>query len=173
MIWPVYVVYVLNVGLIRVYKWIEFQFLKPFKPLLKREIRRMAEEMGVVMHCHGDPKWTEADNERVLSKCTLYDKLVHVNIHDDMFFVRVANVGSMGSGESYLDKYWDAGESMEDITEMTKRVLENDLLKWYFNWWNRLLMSLELFAFNLGTRKRAFQVGMEHYDTGNSELLPY
>lgn len=127
-------------------------------------------KLGIVVHCPGDPEWTDADSKKVLSECTRYDKLIHVKIHNNIFFPLVAN-GSLGAdGEAYMNKIWDVCGTNEDLTEFNKRVLENKIFDYYYTWWNTTLEWLELFAFNLQTRERAFQVGVVHYDLVNKRL---
>lgn len=168
MIWPIYAVYVCIVGLIRVVKWIEYQFLKLFSQNLKHIWSRLNQKLGVVIHRPGE-KWNEEDNKRVLAECTRYDKLIHLNVYDDEMFIKWANLGSLGIGETYMDKLWDYTDSPEDLTEFTMRVLGRKMLKQYYIGWNKFLEWLELHAFNLQTRERAFQVGVVHYDLGECE----
>lgn len=167
MIWPTYILYVTCVAFIRAYKWIELQVLKLFTPWLRSFAKRTLVKIGIVLHCPGDPEWSEIDNERVLTKCSKYDKIIHLNIHDDNVFALVANAGMSGFSEAYLNKTWDICGSEENIAQLCKRVLENNLMDMYYYWWNSFLEWLELYAFNLQTRNRAFQVGVVHYDLGN------
>ncbi len=167
MIWPVYLFYVLIVGFIRIYKWIELQVLRVFTRLIKSFVKKRLEEAGIVLHCPDDPKWSSTDNKRVLSKCSpKYDSLIHVNIHDNDFFPRVANSNVLGTMESYLDKNWDVEGTDENSTQFGYRLLKSNSIDMYYNWWNSTLEWLELYAFNLQTRKRAFEVGVVHYDLG-------
>ncbi len=168
MIWPVYTFYVFCVGSIRVYKWIEFKILKLFHPLLLAFGKRILEPIGVVVHFPNDPEWTSTDTNRVLSKCSpKYDKLIHITAHDIHFFTRAANTGSLGMGDAYLDKMWElCGGNEEDLTELFSRASDIKVLDMYYNWWNSALEWVELHAFNLQTRQRAFQVGVVHYDLG-------
>lgn len=143
----------------------EYQFLKLFTKSVKQTWNRITAKLGVVIHYPGK-QWNEEDSKRVLAECTRYDKLVHLKVHDDDVFVRWTNLGSLGIGETYMDKLWDYTESPEDLTELTVRVLERNLLQRYYVGWNKLFEWLELYAFNLQTRERAFQVGVVHYDLG-------
>lgn len=166
MIWPIYVFYILCVGFVLIYKWFELQILKLFNPLLRRFGTKLLEKQGVALQCPGDPELTQADNERVLSKCSKYDNIIHVKIHNAGVFARVANSNVLGFAEAYLDKQWDLCDGYENLTEFGKRLIENNVLNLYYNSWNTFVEWLELFAFNLQTRKRAFQVGVVHYDLG-------
>lgn len=167
----VYIIYALVVGLIRVYKWLEFQILKLFSPLCRRIEKFLLKPLGIVVHCPGDPKWTEADSKKLLSECTKYNTLIHLKAHDNIFFPMVANGGTTSGGEAYMDKVWDICDTEEDLTQLHKRLFDNKIFDYYFTWWNSLFDWLELFAFNLQTRQRAFQVGVEHYNLGESNKL--
>ncbi len=162
----VYFLYTLVIGFIRVYKWLELQVLMLFSPLSRRIGIIALKRIGVVVHCSGDPKWTEADSKKALSEHTRYDSLIHLNVHDNMYFSQVASGGSTAAGEMFMDKIWDVSGTEEDLTQFTKRLFDSKLLDFYYNWWNSTLEWLELFAFNLQTRQRAFQVGVEHYNLG-------
>lgn len=167
MIFPVYVFYVILVGLIRIYKWIELQVLKVFAPLLKRKGKEIAESIGVVLHCPGDKELGQAETEQILAKCPKYDNLLHFRISDNKFFTRLCNMGTLAAGELYMEGVTEAmSGNFEDCTEFTVRILENNLMRYYHNPLNRTLEWLELYAFNLQTRSRAFQVGQQHYDLG-------
>lgn len=168
MIWPIYAVYVCCVGLIRVLKWLEYQVLKLFIKCLKRGVNRTAAKIGVVIHYTGEERKDE-DSSLVLAECTQYDKLVHLKVHDERMFARWANLGSLAIGETYVDKLWDYAESPEDLTQLAVRGQEQKLLQRYYVGWNRFFEWLELYAFNLQTRERAFQVGVVHYDLGECE----
>ncbi len=146
-------------------KWMEYQFLKLFTEKMKQTWNRITTKLGVVIHYPGEER-NEEDYKRVLTECTRYDKLVHLKVYDDQVFVRWANLGSLGIGETYMDKLWDYRDSPEDLTELTVRVLERKLLQRYYVGWNKFFEWLELYAFNLQTRERAFQVGVVHYDLG-------
>lgn len=175
MIWPIYTFYVLCVGSIRVYKWIEFKFLKLFHPLLLTFGKGILEQAGVVLHFPNDPEWTPTDTNRALSKCApKYDKLIHITTHDVHFLTRAANSGGLGLGDAYLDKMWEiCGGNAEDLTELVKRAFDNKVFDMYYNWWNTALEWVELYAFNLQTRQRAFQVGVVHYDLGMRSSQKY
>lgn len=162
----VYSIYVLVVGLIRLYKWVELQVLKLCSPLIHQFGINELKKLGIVTHFPGDPKWREADSKKVLSECTKYDSLIHLKVEDTKFFAYVANGGDTAAGEMYMDKRWDECGTEEDLTQFAKRLFEANYFDYYYNWWNSTLTWLELFAFNLQTRERAFQVGVIHYNLG-------
>lgn len=166
MIWPVYCVYVLCVGFIRAYKWIERQVIRVMFPFFKAKAYQLSETAGIILHSPGDKPWTERDSQRVLAKCR-YNKLVHLHIKNNEFFTRAFNLGTLGVGEAYMEGLFGVENDLEELTEVGARCFENNLLDYYWNPWNRFLEWLELHAFNLQTRKRAFEVIRQHYHLGD------
>lgn len=167
MIWPVYCVYVLCVGFVRVYKGIEWCFIKLLMPFFLWRARWMVESVGAVFHREGF-EWNDAAQERALAKSKHYDSLVHLKVSDwKQFVTRCSNMGTLGAGECYMDGILDYANDPEELTEFGRRWLEHDLMDIYWHPWNRFLEWLELHAFNLQTRKRAFQVIKEHYHLGD------
>jgi cyclopropane-fatty-acyl-phospholipid synthase len=86
-----------------------------------------------------------------------------LHVHDEQFYPRLLADGILGLGESYMDGWWDC----ERLDEFTYRALRADLqgelrltpdLAWHY---------LRAKLFNRQTRRRAHQVGREHYDLGN------
>ncbi len=167
MIWPTYLLYVFLVGLIRTYKCVEFQILKLFNPFSKKKGKELSLSIGVVLHCPGDSEnFSEEEHQLLLQRGKKYDKVVHIKVNDKLFFAKMANTGSLALGETYMDKTWEWMENVEDVSELTTRIMESKFVHSYYNRWNTLLEWLELYAFNLQTRQRAFQVGKTHYDLG-------
>lgn len=85
-------------------------------------------------------------------------------IKDQRLYDRVKAQGSLGLGESYMDGWWEC----EALDEFFYRLLKDDKL------YSRLGLSLPIIAgfikaklTNMQSISRAFQVGEEHYDTGN------
>lgn len=142
-----YSVYTLTVWLIRVYKWLELQVLKLFTPLIRPIFKAELQKLGIVVHCPGDSKWTEADNKKVLSECPKYDNLLHLKVNDNNVFPIAASGGTKGIGETYMNKMWDICDTEEDLTQVDRRLLDNKIVDFYYNWWNSSLDWLELFAF--------------------------
>lgn len=84
-------------------------------------------------------------------------------IHDDRFYSRVLNNGSLALGESYMEKWWDC-EQLDVFIQRTlqanlDRYIDNPLYKYGY----RVLSKL----CNLQNKKRAIIVGKRHYDLGN------
>ncbi|CAI0888798.1 Cyclopropane-fatty-acyl-phospholipid synthase [Serratia quinivorans] len=86
-----------------------------------------------------------------------------IKVHNPALFKRILQEGSLGFGESYMDGWWDC----ERLDALFTRVLQAGVDE-------RLPKNLSDIAriaytrlFNLQSRKRAWQVGKEHYDIGN------
>ncbi|MCW7646146.1 cyclopropane fatty acyl phospholipid synthase [Serratia bockelmannii] len=83
--------------------------------------------------------------------------------HNPALFKRILQEGSLGFGESYMDGWWEC----ERLDMLFTRILQAGVDE-------RLPKSLSDIAriayarlFNRQSRKRAWQVGKEHYDIGN------
>lgn len=84
-------------------------------------------------------------------------------IHDNKFYHRLLQDGSLGFGESYMDGWWDC----RDLTELTGRLFAADVDKILKGNWRAALFVLRTRWLNLQKTSRAFQVGEKHYDIGN------
>ncbi|MGO4743021.1 cyclopropane fatty acyl phospholipid synthase [Serratia quinivorans] len=86
-----------------------------------------------------------------------------IKVHNPALFKRILQEGSLGFGESYMDGWWDC----ERLDTLFTRILQAGVDE-------RLPKNLSDIAriayarlFNRQSRKRAWQVGKEHYDIGN------
>lgn len=86
-----------------------------------------------------------------------------IKVHNPALFKRILQEGSLGFGESYMDGWWDC----ERLDVLFTRILQAGVDE-------RLPKNLSDVAriayarlFNRQSRKRAWQVGKEHYDIGN------
>jgi cyclopropane-fatty-acyl-phospholipid synthase len=86
-----------------------------------------------------------------------------LHVHDRRFYDRVLREADLGLGESYMDGWWDC----EAIDEFITRVFLADLPSQVKGNWKLALYALRCQLFNLQTKRRAFEVGEHHYDTGN------
>ena len=86
-----------------------------------------------------------------------------IQVHDDHFYARIMDEGSLGFGESYMDKWWDC----ERVDILMEKIFRNHLethaniplsIKY------RALLSKIL---NFQTKRRAKTVAHKHYDLGN------
>lgn len=86
-----------------------------------------------------------------------------IQVHNPNLYQRVIKNGSLGIGEAYMDKWWDA----EALDDFFCRVLTAGLnRKIALNLPTMLLWVKAKFE-NPQSKKHAFEVGEQHYDTGN------
>jgi cyclopropane-fatty-acyl-phospholipid synthase len=85
-----------------------------------------------------------------------------IRIFDEDFYARVLRQGSLGFGESYMERWWD----VEDLEELIYRLL-NAHLDERVRTWRDAIAYISAALFNRQRRARAFAVGERHYDLGN------
>ena len=85
-----------------------------------------------------------------------------LQVHDPHFYARVLGQGSLGLGESYMDRWWDSAS----VEGMLVRVLDAGLDQ-RVHGAGELWDALRARLFNLQTRQRSREVGEHHYDLGN------
>ena len=86
----------------------------------------------------------------------------HLRIEDERFFNRVLSGGSIATGESYMDGWWDA----EALDDLFARIHRADL------WWQVRTMrdfglALSGWFLNRQSPSRPKRVAAGHYDLGN------
>jgi len=88
-----------------------------------------------------------------------------IQVRDERFYNMVLGKGSLGLGESYMAGYWEC----DQLDECFTRLLRTDIEKRVVGLARlRLLQDVLRAKFlNLQSKNRAFQVGEQHYDTGN------
>jgi len=88
-----------------------------------------------------------------------------IQVHDGSAYQQILAKGSLGLGESYVSGLWDA----HSLDELFSRLIHYDIDQRVIGWAKfRLLTEIVRHKFfNLQSVKRAFQVGEQHYDTGN------
>jgi cyclopropane-fatty-acyl-phospholipid synthase len=90
------------------------------------------------------------------------DRPWDIDIHDDSVYFRLLSQGSLGLGETYMERLWDA-ESLDGLifhllcSRLEERVRGLPAL----------LDVARAKLLNLQSRERAFEVGRRHYDLGN------
>jgi len=135
------IAYQIAMAFVHFYKWIELLFFRLISVRVQRFIRKTFTAAGVKVH--GDKPWD-------------------MKVHNDEFFIRVANNMTLGLGETYMEGMWDT----ENLVECVKRLLRNNAHLAYLNPVNQLCNFLEVSYFNMQTKKKAWEVGQEHYDKG-------
>ncbi len=85
-----------------------------------------------------------------------------LQVYDQRFYQRLLSGGSMASGESYMDGWWDA----EALDELCTRIHAANLVANVGDW-KTILLGLKGRIFNRQTKSSAPEVAHEHYDLGN------
>lgn len=107
-------------------------------------LRELAETAGVTFN--GDKPWD-------------------IQVFDERVYRRILTQASLGFGEAYMDNMWECHALDELFTRLLRADVESRL-----GGWARLRLVFEIIRqnlFNLQTSARAYQVGEQHYDTGN------
>ncbi|TCB52741.1 cyclopropane fatty acyl phospholipid synthase [Acinetobacter sp. ANC 4779] len=86
-----------------------------------------------------------------------------IHIHNDNFYNRVLQQGSLGLGESYMDGWWDCDRLDILFYKILRAKLDQKLPH---NLKDIIRIAIARIR-NLQTQKRAWTVGEEHYDLGN------
>lgn len=86
-----------------------------------------------------------------------------IQVKNPRLFKRVLQEGSLGLGESYMDGWWECDRLDIFFDKVLRAGLETQLPH---NIKDTLRIAVAR-LFNLQSRKRAWQVGKEHYDLGN------
>ena len=86
-----------------------------------------------------------------------------IRVHDNRFFKRVLQQGSLGLGESYMDGWWDCKRLDLFFDKLLRARLDEQRPARFTD----LLRIAYARLINPQSRKRAWQVGEVHYDLGN------
>ncbi len=86
-----------------------------------------------------------------------------IQVHNPAFFERVVRDATLGLGESYMEGWWDCTAIDQFITRVLLARLEDKIRSES----RFLLQALKARLFNRQSRRRAFEVGIRHYDLGN------
>lgn len=92
-----------------------------------------------------------------------------IRIHHSNFFNRVLSQGSLGMGESYMDKWWDS----EKLNEFFDRVFKANLSAKIPRNWKTLIAVQRAKLINLQNKRRARKVAFEHYDLDNDFYMAF
>ncbi len=85
-----------------------------------------------------------------------------IQVNNDNLYKRVLREGSIGLGESYMEGWWDSERLDEFFNKVFDAKLEEKV-----SGKDIILEVLKAKLFNRQSKKRAFEVGEKHYDTGN------
>ncbi len=86
-----------------------------------------------------------------------------LKIHNDGFYKRVLTEGTLGLGESYMDKWWDC----DQLDEFAYRLLRADLYKKAKIGWRSSIDLLFAKLYNMQAGNKAGANARRHYDIGN------
>jgi cyclopropane-fatty-acyl-phospholipid synthase len=90
------------------------------------------------------------------------DRPWDLQVYDERFFEKLLSGGSLASGETYMDGWWDA----EVLDELCTRVHRADLAA-KVREWDTIWLALKGRVFNRQTKSRSPEVAQKHYDLGN------
>ena len=85
-----------------------------------------------------------------------------IHVHNEYFYIMVLRSGSLGLGETYMEKMWDSRQ----LDEFIYRVIKADLPRKIHSSADYLFF-LQAILMNLQSPSRAYEVGERHYDIGN------
>jgi cyclopropane-fatty-acyl-phospholipid synthase len=91
------------------------------------------------------------------------DRPCDIKVKNSDFYRRVILQGSLGLGESYVEGLWEC----EALDQLFYKILRADLRSKAVANLPDVFNMIKARVFNCQSRRRAFQVGEEHYDTGN------
>lgn len=86
-----------------------------------------------------------------------------IQVKNDHLYNRIIYGGELAVGESYMDGWWDC----HSLDQFFNKILRTDFSKNFKNTTGIILHNLRGRFFNLQKKKRAYQVGIQHYDIGN------
>lgn len=89
------------------------------------------------------------------------DKPYDIKVHNEKFYQRVLAEGSLGLGESYMDKWWDVDQLDEFFNKVLQAQLEKEVRL------DTIWHAIKARVLNLQSSEKAFEVAEHHYDLGN------
>ncbi|MCW9708426.1 cyclopropane fatty acyl phospholipid synthase [Fodinibius salsisoli] len=91
------------------------------------------------------------------------DRPWDMQVYNDHLYDRILREGSIGLGEAYMDRWWNA----EALDTFFCHILKARLDQRTSRLWQRIWLLIASTLQNRQSKKRACQVGRHHYDTGN------
>ena len=86
-----------------------------------------------------------------------------IQVHNEKLYRRVLVGGSLASGESYMDGWWD----VKSLDQFVFKILTTNIDKKFDKALPNMLSWLRAAVTNMQSVSRAFEVGQKHYDIGN------
>lgn len=90
-----------------------------------------------------------------------------IQVLDDRFYYKMITQGSLGLGESYMDRWWE----VQQIDEWMYRILRSNLKQKWESVFGEIWHWVQALILNLQSKSRAFIVGRKHYDIGNELFM--
>lgn len=109
----------------------------------KQAIEKMISETGITLN--GNKPWD-------------------IQIHNEEFYKRVLQNGSLGVGESYMEGLWDCDE----LDVFFYKIFSNEIEKKVRSNWGFMSLVLKAKLFNLQSKSKALNAISHHYDIGNN-----
>ncbi len=91
------------------------------------------------------------------------DRPWDMQVHNDGLYMRLLAEGSLALGEGYMERWWDA----ESVDQLICNLLRYDISS-QVKPYKLITLALRAKLTNMQKLTRAFQVGEQHYDIGNS-----
>jgi cyclopropane-fatty-acyl-phospholipid synthase len=134
----------------------------------RRYQQKMEQAYSSSNHIHSEPPAPPNVLRDLAAECGVQfngDAPWDIQVHSDQVYQRILSNGSLGFGESYMDKQWDCLR----LDQLFYRILSYNIEE-KLGGWARLRLLAQVLRhrlFNLQSTQRAFQVGEQHYDIGN------
>ncbi len=87
-----------------------------------------------------------------------------IRVNNELFYEKILTEGSLGLGEAYIEKWWDA----QRLDEFFYRILNADLEGGIKRNWKLLKEILIYKLINRQTRSRSIRISGSHYNLGNN-----
>jgi len=91
------------------------------------------------------------------------DRPWDIQVTNRNLFERVFSAGSLGLGEAYMDGWWNCIA----LDQFFFKLLHNGIEEKFRNSLPVLFNALKSLIFNRQNKRKAFEVGEQHYDAGN------
>lgn len=104
--------------------------------------------------------------EELLEKADIQingDRPWDILVQDSRVYKRVLKEGSIGAGESYMAGWWDSRALDKFFTRLLRAEINHSAIIS----WSMASLVLKSMLQNVQAESRAFEIGKEHYDTGN------
>src|SRR5690349_7452647 len=90
-----------------------------------------------------------------------------IQVNNEKFYARALHDGTLGLGEAYMDGWWDCERVDQLFAKFVRAKLADKVT---LSKWQLIKIWLPSFI-NYQTRKRALEVGKQHYDLGNDLFI--